>query len=475
MKKAIFLDRDNTLILDKGYTHKIEDLKLLPGCIEGLRKLQQEYILIVITNQEGIVMNYFSLQDYEKFRDNMHSKLREKGVIITAEYHCPHLPDAPLQEYKKDCNCHKPQPGMFLQAQKDFNIDFSQSWVIGDKLTDINTGKNIGVKTIGIPSKESTVEELKNGGADMVFNNLSEAADFILGNRKNKPQIEIYPKIWGEEQWIVNNEKYCGKRMFIKQDHYSSYHMHKVKEETFFVSSGELEIMHEGKYYGIKKGEAFHIKPREYHSFRAIQDTIFYEFSTQHFEEDTYRLTNSSKAPHEQWKNEIEKVLKNISESEIKIRTLPELKILVENLKHQNKIIVTTSGTFDILHQAHIHVLQKAKSLGDILIVFLNSDASVQKNKGPDRPIIPEKERAEMLASLEAVNHIILFDEDKPLNLLKELKPHFHVKGGSFIEERIKEERELLEIWSGKLKIFPLEEGYSTTSIIEKILQAYKK
>ena len=155
-----------------------------------------------------------------------------------------------------------------------------------------------------------------------------------------------------------------------------------------------------------------------------------------------------------------------------KIKNIQELKEIIKDLK--DKKIVTTNGTFDIIHGAHLRLLQKAKSLGDILIIFLNSDLSVKKNKGKNRPIIPEQERAEMLASLESVDYIILFDEDKPLKLLTELKPNFHVKGGSFIEERIKEEKDLLESWNGQFKNFELEEGYSTTNTIEKILKTYK-
>ena len=155
-----------------------------------------------------------------------------------------------------------------------------------------------------------------------------------------------------------------------------------------------------------------------------------------------------------------------------KIKNIQELKEIIKDLK--DKKIVTTNGTFDIIHGAHLRLLQKAKSLGDILIIFLNSDLSVKKNKGKNRPIIPEQERAEMLASLESVDYIILFDEDKPLKLLTEIKPNFHVKGGSFIEERIKEEKDLLESWNGQFKNFELEEGYSTTNIIEKILKTYK-
>ncbi len=122
--------------------------------------------------------------------------------------------------------------------------------------------------------------------------------------------IKIVLKDWGEEQWIVNNEKYCGKKMLIKTGFYCSYHMHKIKEETFYVLDGELEVIHEGNYLKVGAGETLHIKPNEYHSFRALKGTIFFEFSTQHLDGDNYRLTKSSFGDHEKWKKEIEGVLK---------------------------------------------------------------------------------------------------------------------------------------------------------------------
>src|SRR3989344_3197840 len=123
--------------------------------------------------------------------------------------------------------------------------------------------------------------------------------------------IKIVPKEWGEEHWIVNNEKYCGKKMLIKGDYYCSYHKHKIKEETFYILDGELEVIHEGKHLKIGKGEILHINPNEYHSFRALKNTTFFEFSTKHLDEDNYRLTKSNKGSHEQWRGEIERVSKD--------------------------------------------------------------------------------------------------------------------------------------------------------------------
>ena len=118
------------------------------------------------------------------------------------------------------------------------------------------------------------------------------------------------PKVWGEEHWLVNTERYCGKKLVIKEGHYSSYHMHKIKEETFYILQGELEMIHNGKYVKLNPGDSFHIKKGEHHSFRALKDTVFFEFSTQHTDEDNYRLTKSGKGSHIEWKKEIEEKIK---------------------------------------------------------------------------------------------------------------------------------------------------------------------
>ncbi len=158
-----------------------------------------------------------------------------------------------------------------------------------------------------------------------------------------------------------------------------------------------------------------------------------------------------------------------------KLKSQEEIAVISQFLKQKGKTIVTTNGSFDILHPAHINLLEKAKKEGDILIVLLNSDDSIKKLKGSTRPILTEKERAMMLSALESVNYITIFDEDTPLNILEKIKPNIHIKGGSFIPERIKQEQSLLEKWNGKFKNFPLEEGYSTTAIIEKILKTKDK
>jgi D-beta-D-heptose 7-phosphate kinase/D-beta-D-heptose 1-phosphate adenosyltransferase len=157
-----------------------------------------------------------------------------------------------------------------------------------------------------------------------------------------------------------------------------------------------------------------------------------------------------------------------------KIKTKEELRRIVEDLKKKGKRIVFTNGCFDLLHLGHIRYLEKAKSLGDILVVGVNSDRSVQSLKGPERPILPEEERAEILSGLECVDYITLFDELTPLELISSLQPHILVKGGDWAKETTVG-REVVERSGGEVVILPFVEGSSTSNLIETILKRYEK
>jgi D-beta-D-heptose 7-phosphate kinase/D-beta-D-heptose 1-phosphate adenosyltransferase len=157
-----------------------------------------------------------------------------------------------------------------------------------------------------------------------------------------------------------------------------------------------------------------------------------------------------------------------------KIKTLKELKQIIKKHKDEGKKICTTSGCFDLLHIGHVYVLESARNLADVLIILLNSDSSVKRLKGKNRPIVPEKERAEMLSALECVDYVVVFEDDTPLKIIEEIKPDLHVKGGVFDLEKIKEERALIESFGGKLITLPMVEGYSTTKIIDNVLKAHR-
>lgn len=137
MNKAIFLDRDGTINVEKNYLYKIEDFEFLPGVVEALKKLQDAgYLLIIITNQSGIGRGYYTEDDFHKLNNWMVSTLKEQGVIITDVYYCPHLPDAEVELYRIDCECRKPKLGMYKRAIAKYDIDLSQSYAIGDKIRD---------------------------------------------------------------------------------------------------------------------------------------------------------------------------------------------------------------------------------------------------------------------------------------------------------------------------------------------------
>ena len=118
--------------------------------------------------------------------------------------------------------------------------------------------------------------------------------------------------------------------------------------------------------------------------------------------------------------------------SQLKIFNRNELATVLQQLKSEGNVIVTTNGCFDVLHLGHLRYLQAARQLGDLLVVAINSDASVRELKGENRPLIPEDERAEMLAGLECVDYVVIFPELTPIELLSELKPDIHVKGGDY-------------------------------------------
>lgn len=157
-----------------------------------------------------------------------------------------------------------------------------------------------------------------------------------------------------------------------------------------------------------------------------------------------------------------------------KIKGREELRKIVEALKLEGKQIVFTNGCFDLLHVGHIRYLEKAKGLGDILIVGVNSDRSVRMIKGPERPILPEEERAEVLSGLGCIDYIILFDEPTPLELIAQLQPHVLVKGGDWTKETTVG-KEIVESSGGKVVILPFVEGHSTSNLIKTILERYGK
>jgi len=158
---------------------------------------------------------------------------------------------------------------------------------------------------------------------------------------------------------------------------------------------------------------------------------------------------------------------------ESKIMSKEQMRIERIRLKEQGKRVSFTNGCFDILHSGHVSYLQFARQQADALILGINSDASVRRNKGENRPIVCQEDRARVLAALECVDYVVIFDEDEPRNLIAELLPDVLVKGEDWAH--YVSGREEVEAAGGKVVLAKLIEGRSTTNIIERILEVYGK
>jgi D-beta-D-heptose 7-phosphate kinase/D-beta-D-heptose 1-phosphate adenosyltransferase len=156
------------------------------------------------------------------------------------------------------------------------------------------------------------------------------------------------------------------------------------------------------------------------------------------------------------------------------VGTLDDAIALARGLQRPGKTVVFTNGVFDLLHPGHVRYLAAARAEGDALIVAMNSDRSVRANKGPSRPVLPESERAEILAALDAVDLVFVFDEDTPDRIIRAIEPDVLVKGADWAEDRIIG-RDTVEEKGGRVVRAALADGFSTSAIIEKIQSLPKR
>ena len=236
----------------------------------------------------------------------------------------------------------------------------------------------------------------------------------------------IVEKDWGYEEVCVNEPTHCGKKMFIRLGRQCSLHYHKTKDETFHVLEGPVLMQVEERVFWAPQYSNVRIPPGTQHRFGAAGHSgTLVEFSSHHDDDDVVRLEPSG--PLTMWK----------APSDHKI--VPVLVAAHEafRLKEVGKHVVFTNGCFDILHTGHVHLLEEARKRGDMLIVGLNSDASVSVLKGLGRPIQSVTHRAKLLAALEAVDLVVVFDEDDPQHLIERICPDVLVKGGDYAIEDI--------------------------------------
>ena len=146
LSKAAFLDRDGVINVDHGYVNHPANFELFPGVLEACKSLHEaDYKIIVVTNQAGIGRGYYTHAQFLEFTGWIERLFREAGAPITATYYCPHHPEMGLGEYRKVCNCRKPAPGMLLRAIHEHGLDAGQSWLAGDKVSDLEAAHAAGV------------------------------------------------------------------------------------------------------------------------------------------------------------------------------------------------------------------------------------------------------------------------------------------------------------------------------------------
>jgi rfaE bifunctional protein nucleotidyltransferase chain/domain len=155
-------------------------------------------------------------------------------------------------------------------------------------------------------------------------------------------------------------------------------------------------------------------------------------------------------------------------DSTSRVLTWPETAAFVQSVRGTGQRVVFTNGVFDLLHPGHVRYLQQARHLGDVLIVGLNADASVSRNKGPGKPMTPELERAELLAALECVDAVVIFEQDTPADIVNLVQPDILVKGADWPADQIVG-RDTVETRGGKVVLVPVEQGHSTSAIVDRI------
>ena len=224
MKKAIFLDRDGTINVEKDYIYKSEDLVFEEGTIEALKTFKNlGYILIVISNQSGIARGYFTEEDLNIFNNNMNEILKKNGVEIAKFYCCPHHPDG-IGEYKKVCECRKPNNKMIEDAIKKYNIAREKSYMIGDKTSDIGAGLKSNLKTVLVKTGYGLKDMEKiDKNETLVCENLKDFSEILKREKLNDLLFEEFSKKVQIKNVVMDSRKVTEGSLFFAINNGNSY------------------------------------------------------------------------------------------------------------------------------------------------------------------------------------------------------------------------------------------------------------
>ena len=224
MKKAIFLDRDGTINVEKDYIYKSEDLVFEEGTIDALKTFKNlGYILIVVSNQSGIARGYFTEEDLNIFNNNMNEILKKNGVEITEFYCCPHHPDG-IEEYKKICECRKPNNKMIEDAIKKYNIDREKSYMIGDKTSDIGAGLKSNLKTVLVKTGYGLKDMEKiDKNETLICENLKDFSEILKREKLNELLFQEFSKKVQIKDVVMDSRKVKEGSLFFAINNGNSY------------------------------------------------------------------------------------------------------------------------------------------------------------------------------------------------------------------------------------------------------------
>ena len=224
MKKAIFLDRDGTINVEKDYIYKSEDLVFEEGTIEALKTFKNlEYILIVVSNQSGIARGYFTEEDLNIFNNNMNEILKKNGVEITEFYCCPHHPNG-IGEYKKVCECRKPNNKTIEDAIQKYNIDREKSYMVGDKISDIEAGFKSNLKTVLVKTGYGLKDMEKiDKNETLVCENLKDFSEILKREKLNELIFEEFSKKVQIKNVVMDSRKVIEGSLFFAINNGNSY------------------------------------------------------------------------------------------------------------------------------------------------------------------------------------------------------------------------------------------------------------
>jgi D-glycero-D-manno-heptose 1,7-bisphosphate phosphatase len=184
-RRAAFIDRDGVLNEERVFVHRRGDFALIPGAVAALRLLKEAgYLLVVVTNQSGIARGLYSEADYLALTEHMRAELAVEGLALDAVEHCPHLPDAPVERYRLDCDCRKPKPGMLLRAAHALDIELGASFLVGDRLSDIEAGRAAGIGRCFLVQTGNPLPEEAVKRADAVYEDLLACAGAVVASSR---------------------------------------------------------------------------------------------------------------------------------------------------------------------------------------------------------------------------------------------------------------------------------------------------